>query len=250
MAGFAELTVAQTLDAHTALREWRGERPPLGSRTRIAINMITSVDARVTKDGRSGGLSGEADRELFHALRAQADAVMAGANTARIERYGAIIRDSATRERRRAAGLRPQPYAILATRSGRIDPSLPLLADRDTHVIVIGPAGADLPPCAARVDYIRGETLDGAFTQLRERFGVELLLCEGGPTICGVLFTAGLVDDLFLTITPRLLGGPPGPTFIDSPPTAAETRLTLVQLLRSGDELFVRYRCAPALAGP
>jgi riboflavin biosynthesis pyrimidine reductase len=250
MAGFDELTVAQTLDAHAALRDWRADGATPGPRPRIAINMITSVDARVTKDGRSGGLSGEADRELFHALRAQADAVMAGANTARIERYGAIIRDPATRERRRAAGLRPQPYAILATRSGRIDPSLPLLADPDTHVIVVGPRQSNLPPRAARVDYIASATLDGAFTELHDRFGVDLVLCEGGPTLCGALFTAGLVDELFLTITPRLLGGSPGPTFIDSPPLEAETALTLLQLLRSGDELFARYRCGPALVGP
>lgn len=250
MAGFDELTVAQTLDAHAALRDWRGQGTTPGSRPRIAINMITSVNARVTKDGRSGGLSGEADRELFHALRAQADAVMAGANTARIERYGAIIRDPATRERRRAAGLRPQPYAILATRSGRIDPSLPLLADPDTHVIVVGPRDAELPSGAARVDQIAGATLADALAELRERFGVDLLLCEGGPTLCGVLFAAGLVDELFLTITPRLIAGPPGPTFIDSPPSEAETELSLLQLLRSGDELFARYRCAPALTAP
>jgi len=250
MAGFDELTIARTFDAHAALRDWRGEGSPPGSRPRIAINMITSVDARVTKDGRSGGLSSGADRELFHALRAQADGVMAGANTARIERYGAIIRDPEVRESRRAAGLRPQPYAILATRSGRIDPSLPLLADPDTHVIVVGPGDSDLPSCAARVDFIRDARLDRALTELHDRFGVDLLLCEGGPTLCGVLFAAGLVDELFLTITPRLLGGPPGPTFVDSPPPEAETALTLLQLLRSGDELFARYRCGPAPAGP
>ncbi len=249
MAGFEELTVAQTLDANAALRDWRREASPPGSRPRVAINMITSVDARVTKDGRSGGLSSEADRELFHALRAQADAIMAGANTARIERYGPIIRDPDVRARRRAAGLRPQPYAVLATHSGRIDPSLPLLADAETHVIVVGPGETHLPPCAARVDYIANRTLDGAFTELRNRFGVDLVLCEGGPTLCGVLLTAGLVDEIFLTIAPRLLGGPPGPTFIDSPPPEAETALTLLQLLRSGDELFARYRCGPAPAG-
>ena len=99
------------------------------------------------------------------------------------------------------------------------------------------------------MDHVASATLDGAFTELHERFGVDLVLCEGGPTLCGALFTAGLVDELFLTITPRLLGGPPGPTFIDSPPLEAETALTLLQLLRSGDELFARYRCGPALAG-
>ena len=70
--------------------------------------------------------------------------------------------------------------------------------------------------------------------------GVEALLCEGGPTLHGALQAAGLVDELFLTIAPKLSGGDtlrilegllPGP--ID---------LELAWLLEQDGELFARYR--------
>ena len=241
MADFHELAAAKAIDARTALRDWRESAQPPASRPRVALNMITSVDGRVTKDGRSGGLSSSADRELFHELRAQADAVMAGANTVRIERYGPIIGDPAVCARREADGLRAQPYAVIASRSGVIDPQSPLLADPDSHVIVLGPATAELPVVAARLDHIGPVALAEGLSELRERYDIELLLCEGGPTLAGELFAAGLLDELFLTLAPRILGGPPGPTFLGSPSDSSEAPLRLAQLLRSGDELFARY---------
>jgi riboflavin biosynthesis pyrimidine reductase len=242
---FHELAAGAAVDARTALSGWRSEGVAPPGRPRVALNMITSVDARVTKDGRSGGLSSAADRELFHVLRAQADAVIAGANTVRIERYGPIIRDREVRERRQRAGLRPQPYAVIASHSGLIDPSLPILADPDSHVVVVGAPGNALPPSPATVDYIRTGSLREAASELRSRFAVELLLCEGGPTLAGQLLADGLIDELFLTLAPRLIGGPAGPSFLGSP-APADTALTLTQLLRCGDELFSRWRLAPS----
>jgi len=128
--------------AREALAGWRDEL--LGDRQRprgprLALNMVASVDGRVAIGGRSAPLSGPPDRELFHELRAQADAVMVGAGTVRIERYGPIIRDADVRERRRAAGLREQPLAVIASRSLDLPADLPLLADPDSHIVVLGP---------------------------------------------------------------------------------------------------------------
>src|SRR3954462_5599685 len=78
-----------------------GERPYLG------LNMVGTADGKATVGGRSGPIGNQADRELFHELRAQVDAVMAGAGTVRAERYGRIVRDPGRRERRAARGLEP-----------------------------------------------------------------------------------------------------------------------------------------------
>src|SRR5438067_11390610 len=54
----------------------------------VRANMIASADGAATLSGRSGGLSGRADRQVFAGLRGLADVILAGAGTARAERYG------------------------------------------------------------------------------------------------------------------------------------------------------------------
>ncbi len=76
------------------------------ARPRVMLNMVSTVDGRATLDGRSGALSGSADRALFHGLRSAVDAVLVGAGTVRAERYGRIIPDAARSELRRARAQR------------------------------------------------------------------------------------------------------------------------------------------------
>src|SRR5579859_4939601 len=78
----------------------RSSPPRDGSRPRVLLNMASTADGRTTIAGRSGPIGNRADHELFHALRAECDAVLTGAGTARTERYGPIIRDPGTRRRR------------------------------------------------------------------------------------------------------------------------------------------------------
>src|SRR5213079_828341 len=103
----------------------------------------------------SGPIGNEDDRELFHELRAQVDAVMAGASTVRTERYGRIVRDAARRERRAARGLAPDPLAVVV--SGRLDlaPDLPLLSAPEQRVVVITGSDKELGETAAEAEYIR-----------------------------------------------------------------------------------------------
>jgi riboflavin biosynthesis pyrimidine reductase len=183
-------------------------------RPRVLVNMVSTVDGRATVAGRSGPIAGPADRELFHALRTPVDAVIAGAGTMRTERYGRIVRDEARRRRRRERGLSEEPLACIVSASLALPPDLPLLDEAQAHVIVLTPSEASLPPSAARVEYLRrpadGELdLHAALSELRHRYGVELLLCEGGPHLNCRLFAAGLVDELFLSLSPMLAGGDP-----------------------------------------
>jgi riboflavin biosynthesis pyrimidine reductase len=183
-------------------------------RPHVMLNMVSTVDGRASIAGRSGPIAGPADRELFHALRAPVDAVLAGAGTMRVERYGRITRDESRRSERRQRGLREEPLACIVSASLALPPDLPLLAEPRAHVVVLTPSDATLKATGARVDYVRtrsGGELDlpGALSELRHRFGVELLLCEGGPHLSCQLLAAGLVDELFLSLSPRLAGGDP-----------------------------------------
>src|SRR3954466_14186259 len=106
--------------------------PP--DRPYLALNMVATLDGRITIDGRSGPIGAEADRELFHCLRTQADAVMVGAGTIRTERYGRIVRKPERREQRVAEGLDPDPLAVIVSARLRLPPDLPLLQDEHSTV--------------------------------------------------------------------------------------------------------------------
>jgi riboflavin biosynthesis pyrimidine reductase len=75
--------------------------------------------------------------------------------------------------------------------------------------------------------------------ELREE-GVGAVLCEGGPRLHGTLWSAGLVDELFLTIAPKLAGGD-APRIVEGALPGVE-ELELAWLLEQDGELFARYR--------
>src|SRR3954452_20601907 len=89
--------------------------PP--ERPYLVLNMVETLDGRIAIGGRSGPIGDEADRELFHGLRTQADAVMVGAGPVRTERYGRIVRAPERRARREAEGLAADPLAIVVSAS-------------------------------------------------------------------------------------------------------------------------------------
>lgn len=86
-----------------------------------------------------------------------------------------------------------------------------------------------------------GEWVDlGQLLRALREDGVRALLCEGGPTLHGSLEAAGLVDELFLTLAPKLVGSG-APTMVEGElPEVAE--LQLAWLLEEDGELFARYR--------
>jgi riboflavin-specific deaminase-like protein len=234
------------------------ERPPGAQspdgrrRPYVVLNMVATLDGRATLGGRSGPISDDADRALFHGLRSVVDGVMAGAGTVRAERYGPIVRDPDTRGLRRERGLREQPLACVVSANLGFPPDLPLLCDPDSKVAFLTPSDASLPETAARVEYVRARRDDGsldlpaALGELHDRLHVRTLLCEGGPHLNAELLSAGLVDELFLSVAPLLAGEDPAderpPLRIlagsDFEPALA---LELLSALEHDSRLFLRY---------
>ena len=142
----------QVADAAAVLRQ---EAEPRADRPHLALNFAATLDGRITIGGRSGPIGNEVDRELFHELRAQVDAVMVGAGTAGTERYGRIVRDPDRRERRRAAGLEPDPLAVIVSARLSLGPDLPLLQDESSRVVIITASDQALEGVRAQVEYLR-----------------------------------------------------------------------------------------------
>jgi 5-amino-6-(5-phosphoribosylamino)uracil reductase len=209
------------------------------------VNFVATVDGRTSFLGRSGPIGDEGDRQMFHGLRERVDAVMAGTATIRTERYGRVARDPERRHRRTQGGLAPEPLAVIITRSGDVPLDIPLFGEPEARVVIFTPTELDTSNCAAQVDVVRldpGElTMTTAWRRLTSDFGVRLLLCEGGPTVFGALLHEDLVDELFLTVSPRLAGGGSEATITSGPPLPELLHLTLRWALERDGSLFLRY---------
>jgi riboflavin-specific deaminase-like protein len=241
---------AEEIVAGFGLDALAGSGPP--SRPYVVLNMVSTVDGHATLAGRSGELSSPADRDLFHSLRLAVDAVMAGAATVRVERYGRIIPDKSRRRLRIERGLREEPLACIVSGRLALEGEVPLLADPAAKVVILTSSAASLPASAAEVRYIRAERnglldLPAALAELRERFGVRTLLCEGGPHLGAQLLAADLLDELFLSLAPKLAGGDPAAggealRILAGTELSPPVELELLSALEHDSHLFLRYR--------
>jgi riboflavin-specific deaminase-like protein len=229
-------TVQEVLDGYRPWEHPHAERP------RLAMNFALTLDGRAAIGGRSGPIGSDTDTAMLAGLRTRFDALMIGAGTMRAERYGRPVSKQATRERRERMGLPHDPLMVIV--SGRLDLpwDAPLFAERG-KVLIFTSSEAEPPDVAPSLRVVRHEgrvDLAAAMRHLRLERGVRALLCEGGPHLHGGLEAAGLVDELFLTLAPKLAGGD-APTLIEGElPVVAD--LELDWLLEEGGELFAHYR--------
>jgi riboflavin-specific deaminase-like protein len=235
------LELPELRDALTLPADAHPERPY------TIANFIESADGRATLAGRSAPLSDPGDRAMFHTLREKVDAVIAGTGTLRVERYGPLVRDLDARQRRVESGLGPEPLACVVTRSGQVPTDIPLFADEQARIVLF--TGAPAPALPEHVEVVEldpGEvTLTTTLRHLRRHHGVHRLLCEGGPTLFGAMLREELIDELFVTIAPKLAGGGRGPTITSGPELAEPARLRIGWLLQREESLFARYEVSP-----
>jgi riboflavin biosynthesis pyrimidine reductase len=129
--------------------------------------------------------------------------------------------------------------------SGRLDLpwEAPLFTNGAGRVLVLTAASeGEAPATATPVEVVRhegGVDLAAALADLRHRRGIRALLSEGGPRLHAQLEAGGMVDDLFLTIAPKLAGGG-GPRIVEGE-LESVAELELRWLLESEGELFARY---------
>jgi riboflavin biosynthesis pyrimidine reductase len=271
-AGLADLRggplppgLASRLDAELTI-QLRPDRPT------IVANFVSTIDGAVSlgpSEPSAGGgeISGfsEADRFMMALLRGLADAVVVGAGTVRVGRKHVWTARFVEPELaglfavwRSEMRLAPQPTTIIVTASGDLDATHAGLNDPDVPVIVATtPAGAErlaklplAPHVQIKVAGDEKRVAASAVLEVVRGTGARLALCEGGPHLFGELLGARLIDELFLTVAPQVVGR-----------DATARRLALVEgtsvgggrgrwasltwVRRAGDDLFLRYRFEP-----
>lgn len=224
----------------------------------VYANFVETLDGVVTIPGlaRSNALvadSSDDDRFLMGMLRAFADVVLLGAGTLAASPQGRWRPEGAYPDGReafaelRARRGRPERPAVAVVTSGAsLDVTHPLLVE-GAVVLTTERGAARLAGAAPDVVAVNGGDrvdLRAALETLRGR-GHELVLSEAGPRTFGGLAAAGLVDELFLTVSPVLAGrlSAPRPGLVDGVELLPGTRAApaLLSLRRGGDHLFARY---------
>jgi riboflavin biosynthesis pyrimidine reductase len=238
---------ATGLDLDSAYADLAVPEPP-ADRTWIGLNMVTSLDGRAQRGGTADDIGDRADRRLMRLLRVPFDAVAIGIGTLRaVDGWTDVPADLAgVRER---AGKPAQPLGVLIAGNGPIDTDRRWFGTDQPRLVVVG---ADGPREVTGAEVLVAPTphpepawLAGA---LRDR-GIGSVLLEGGPTVNARFHAAGLIDELFWTVGPWLLGGEGLPMLAPKPPAQVPRPASLVSVHRHGDELFLRYRLGAESSG-
>jgi len=186
---------------------------PRTSQRWLRANFAASVDGAITgSDGRSGSVNTQADHVVFGLLRALSDVVVIGAGTARKEGYGPLPVPRRWRAAREDNGIGPRLPLVVVSARGHVPSRLEGLNDGSVVLATHGSAEA-LEPARRSLgeDHVLvcGEyAVDPAqLLELLAARGWGRVLTEGGPHLFGSFLEAGVVDELCLSVTPRLLAG-------------------------------------------
>lgn len=224
------------------------------SRPFVFINMAMTADGKIASANRAVTTFGSPrDLAHLHELRATADAILCGART--VEETAATLGNGGEKYRlaRLRRGLAEFPLRVIASASGSLSPTAAIWGQRLSPIVVLTGqrAGktklARLQILATHLWVSSNDEVDlpAALARLQAQFGVKRLLCEGGGELNDALFRTGLVDELHLTLCPRIFGGRTAPTIaggLGFSRLADAAQFELVSQRRHGDEQFLVYR--------
>jgi riboflavin-specific deaminase-like protein len=211
--------------------------------------MATSLDGRIsTRRRETITLGTRNDRHLMDVLRARSDAVLVGAGTVRHDGFPVLVRDPEV-QRRRSRKRPAHPVNVVLSRSLDMPANRGIFQHPDTEKLIF--TTRDAPETRLRrfrrlaeVVVLPRRTLPvrEVLARLGKR-GMRKVLLEGGGEVHFAFARAGCVDEIYVTVTPHLIGGP-APTLLDGSGFLWEQHptLELISSKRNGDEVFLRYR--------
>ncbi|MSU58091.1 MAG: RibD family protein [Pedosphaera sp.] len=223
----------------------------------VLVNMAMTADGKIATANRAVSSFGSArDHEHLLALRATADAVMCGARTVNLNKINLGPGAAKFRRARLKRGLAEFNLRVVVSGSGSINPSAEVFQHRFSPIIVLTTSRASesklkkLRTLADAVKVCGKKEINfrRALRWLQKKWKVNRLLCEGGGELNDALFRAGLVDELHLTVCPRMFGGRSAPTISDGSgfaQLAGAAAFELKSSRRAGGEIFLTFQRKP-----
>ncbi|MFM2294240.1 MAG: hypothetical protein RLZZ350_653 [Verrucomicrobiota bacterium] len=224
----------------------------------VSVNMAMTADGKIATANRAvSSFGSRRDHDHLLALRATADAVMCGAHTADLNEINLGPGAKKFRTARIKRGLAEFNLRILVTGSGTLDPRAEIFRHNFSPILILTTRRAS----AAKIKKLRALATEvkicGAreinwprtLRWLRAKWKVQHLLCEGGGELNDALFRARLVDELHLTVCPKIFGGRHAPTIAEGigfGKLVAAENLTLKSRHQIHDELFLTFTRATA----
>jgi riboflavin-specific deaminase-like protein len=215
--------------------------------------MAMTADGKIATANRAvSSFGSRRDQAHLLQLRATADAVMAGARTTDSNPITLGPGPAKYRRLRLRHGLAEFNLRIIVSRSGTVNPKAEVFQRRFSPIIILTTRRAtasrlrELRAVATEVRIYGAKEINfpRALRWLREKWGIKRLLCEGGGELNDALFRAGVVDQLHLTVCPKVFGGRTAPTIADglgAGRLARAAHLALVSARRHDDEMFFVY---------
>jgi riboflavin-specific deaminase-like protein len=215
--------------------------------------MAMTADGKIATANRQvSSFGSERDLERLLLLRATADAVMAGARTVDSNPVNLGPGPDRFRRLRLKRGLAEHNLRVIVSGSGTVNPEAEVFRQRFSPIIVLTTrrattgALARLRAVADAVAICGSREIDFrlALTWLRDVWRVKRLACEGGGELNEALLRENLVDELHLTVCPKIFGGAKAPAIAGGTGAAglAEAwRFRLRSMRLAGKEMFLVY---------
>ncbi|MEQ9486909.1 RibD family protein [Coleofasciculus sp. F4-SAH-05] len=225
---------------------------PAINRPHTTVVLAMSVDGKIADVTRSPArFSSPADQAHLENQVALADGVLFGAGT--LCAYGTTrsVSNSQLQQQRQQRGLPIQPVQIVCSRLAQFDPQLRFFRQNLPRWLLTTEAGAE--PWRDKSDYFErilvvNASSDGinwhdAYQQLNQ-LGIQRLAVLGGGNLVASLLAADLIDELWFTVCPLILGGAAAPTSVQGAGFSEQLakRLELLAVERVDQELFLHYR--------
>lgn len=218
----------------------------------VTANFAITMDGRIaTGGGGSSGLGSRTDFRRLLEIRASCDAILAGARTVVADNMTMGIPAADLVEERILSGRAGTPFRVIVSNSGKLNPKLKVFQQNAGRTIVFSTQKipSDVKEHIARNAELflfdgAEVNLPAALSILRDDFKIKRIVCEGGGRLLRALLDQNLVDEINVTLCPRIFGGKKVPTLSGIPGDflPASVSLQLIEMKTLGNECFTRWK--------